>query len=253
MMLASILVPAACVGGEEFTATPADDIGGPCSWHSDCAYACMDGISGMGNYCTRACADSTGCPAGYVCVSRAGLGRACTIGDCSNGEVCPDGYHCAVADPNEPDYRVCEHDELACSADTDCPGAIACNQSRCATVCGGDEDCKQGFVCQWDRGCVECQRPADCPNGFACVAGQCSTACVDWNDCRQGHECTAAACTVIVGGGAGTLGTGCSEDAECVDFCSQGGVCSQLCTGVDDTSCGTGFRCNEHHLICEPG
>jgi hypothetical protein len=212
----------------------------------------MDGITGMGNYCTRACDDAAGCPEGYVCASRTGLGRACTIGACSDGVSCPAGYHCVTPDPNQPENRVCRHDDIACTEDANCPGAMACNQGSCVSYCTTNADCKQGYMCHGDRGCVECMYAFDCTNDLACVAGQCGVGCVDATDCRAGYRCAEAACEVITGGGAGTMGDPCTQHDECADFCYGSSYCSRPC-GIDgDASCGDGFECDVYHGVCEP-
>ncbi len=248
IMVMSLVLIRACASDDEFTPTPPppDDLGTICSFNADCAFYCTDGLDGMAYHCTRNCSAEAPCPTGYVCVSRSGqLGMICTIGSCASGDDCPQDYSC------DTEINLCQHVEIPCEVDEDCPAATACNQGTCETLCHEDDDCKQGWMCHHEARCVLCMNAADCDDGFSCIAGQCNTACVEDQDCRPGFDCVGASCEEIVGGGAGVLGDSCEEDSQCASFCYNN-QCNQICDPDDPQSCPDGYQCHSNHLVCSP-
>jgi hypothetical protein len=145
----------------------------------------------------------------------------CTNGACSGSfvnptptcKVCISDYTCPIEAPNcqlavgVPGCVACNTAAQSCNAD----GSVYCPTQTCpsnAPDCGSDHHC-------------HCGTGAQCPNaGQICVSGQCKMAgqwpCINSGDCAYG-TCTGGVCPQSSSG--------------------------QLCTGVLDSECSTGY-CN---------
>lgn len=174
---------------------------------------------GTGVDCT-----TTGCPAGYECVSGTcevimGDGMFCS--PCSTNDECGGAEDLCVGYPDGARYC-----GVSCFSDGDCPGSDAvCAPLRsggrqcarrvgdtfsCAGImpmgCRNDSECDPTERCVVSTGVCE-PRPAGAPLGAACTAGT---------------ECSSGNCFVT----------------------PAGGVCTDTCNWLDVASCAPGFYCN---------
>jgi uncharacterized protein (TIGR03382 family) len=152
----------ACPAGETCTSHPLgmlcegtpDPIGAPCNYdriecEDFCLFTAFDLSSG---YCSRFCEDNSDCPLTHhcdeamagpdpvmVCFSGAQpLPDAGPMPECTTDEMCPDGHHC------DPGTMTCDFD---CREDSDCGGAMACDdRGHCVDGGGG------GGCCSTDDG-----------------------------------------------------------------------------------------------------
>ena len=176
-----------------------------CFVESDCSqyFFCAAGACTAKNGAT--CADATQCTNG-----------ACTgsfVNPTPTCKVCITDYTCPITAPNcqlavgTPGCVACNSAAQSCNAD----GSVYCPTQTCpsnAPDCGADHHC-------------HCGTGAQCPSaGQICVSGQCKMAgqwpCINSGDCAYG-TCTGGVCPQTSSG--------------------------QLCTGVLDSECSTGY-CN---------
>jgi hypothetical protein len=184
----------------------ADDQAGIC--------ALYPGGGSGGTDCT-----TTGCPAGYDCVSgtctpRSSMGGGAMCAPCSTGADCANGI--CLRYPDGGAY--CGAD---CGSSADCAAG-----DRCVSVSGAGNQCVRG-----PEGSETC---AAAPPGCSSDA-----------DCGPTERCNTAtrACEPRPASG-GDLGASCSAAADCTSGLCLGGSCSQTCNWLDTASCPAGFFCN---------
>jgi hypothetical protein len=228
----------------------ADDTGEPCSVGSP--ETCATGLclgSAAGGACTRDCATSAECPAGYAC-TRVGsparkvcvdIERSCTAPEhCATG-LCVPGLGCTAT----------------CEAPSDCPGrlsglpAYTCGRAYGAStnVCVvpadvvGDDPAGASCVLS-DSGLYECRSGA-CDDS-APLGPMCTTGCTAQGGCGPGLGCfplVDGGSVLLVCSRAGTrdLGAACGSGRDCASaLCDTRGYCTRLCA---DGLCPTGWRC----------
>ncbi|NIS30527.1 MAG: hypothetical protein GWO04_11485, partial [Actinobacteria bacterium] len=256
-VLTALLAPLGCgddVRVEVDLGPPGSDMGP----EPDADTMCEAGLVDCGDGCTRLVGDSANC------------------GSCGN--VCPDGFTCAVgrcdcADPMKSCDGVC----------TD-PATDGENCGMCGNVCRDGDICLDGACvvdceapqlrCPGTDGEYFCSDPrtdsmncgvcgAACSAGATCVDGtcacpddgiSCSGSCVDptsdaehcgdcLTSCGEGGVCMDGACTTC-----GTGLTACGSPARCTDTAT-----SRLHCGACGNACGAGEGCTDGTCACLPG
>lgn len=266
--------PAQCVrfsgGSPSCAATPAG-----CTSDVDCdatemcnrsTGACVPRPTGGTTPLGGACTDSTECVSGL-----------CYVGACSQGcdglspTSCPAGFYCNSSATGTCGEGLClaggagpGADGAACAAATDC-ASLNCAGGVCARPClpGGAVGCDEGFACQVIAGgcggCVAdrgglgdpCAMSSDCASNLCATDGAgtmfCTALCDPANpaSCAAGYDCVDAGGVAVCAPGAGSLGSGCATNEECVSgICATEGdttYCTRLCDSANP--CPADFTC----------
>ncbi len=163
---------------------------------------------------------TTGCPAGYDCVSGT----------------------CVAAPPPTGSGAMC----ATCSTGADCANGICLRYpdggTYCGADCGSSADCAAGDRCVPVSGAPsQCVRGPE--GGETCRA--IPSGCTSDAQCDAGERCDLAsgACEPLPTSG-GALGASCAVGTECASGLCFGGRCSETCEWLDPSSCGAGFYCN---------
>jgi hypothetical protein len=167
------------------------------------------------------CALNSDCDAPLVC----GLGF-CRV-ECASARDCPGRHDCVYDNEQRGFCQLLE--ELSCTRNSDCPGALVCTRGECTNVCNctdpttACEDCPPGAAC------------IDVPDGKACFDSS-TQVCIYNSDCRPD-------------GGSGALV--CAPDRRCRDECRSDLDCrnGESCEPVTYPEGATTFT----GLICEFG
>jgi hypothetical protein len=169
----------------------------------------------IGHFCTAACVDGSGCPAGYSCEETVSLGGV-------------QGKQCVRTD------GICPCDARAITLKL----ATSCQTGNPVGVCGGKRACGPAGL----TACVakSCQNPpkaglcndgSACTQGDKCVGVECTGSPVL---CDDKNPCTADSCDPA---------SGCSSVAAGTESCSDGSVCTDG-DGCKDGTCVAGKAVN---------
>jgi len=197
---------------------------------------CAVGEACVAGACYKACADTSGCDDGRVCVY--GTEQPPTSGGCAPApaacadcaETCVraavgENQCCADADGDG-------HYALSCSWGDDCDDASPLAQDEC-DLCSTSDDCISGNQCvlvTTELGVCGGPAGCHCPDGSACDTSVSPPACVTTIECLEDVDCEQS-----MGAGFGCISGRC----ECTDFA---GICPQC---VLDAECGDGGTCND--------
>jgi hypothetical protein len=237
------------------------ELGEPCDATSACRLGstCVDlnlvGITARSpQVCTRACCESSQCPAGFVCKSGTTGAAVCVRG----AEL---GLTVGTKASNDK-----------CTSGSECRSGV-CQSGYCLDGCCGVPSCGVGGTCSYKsdgrflcRNAVGpagvggyCDAPSDCATGFCYGAdsyfgGSCSKRCCSSEDCPNGWKCwdfTVSSGTAILNAcrplswfdtqGSKRAGEPCSSPDDCRSTQCVGGICYDSC--CRDSDCATGTVC----------
>lgn len=117
----------------------------------------------------------------------------CTVpADCDLTRLCVDGFCLSseLVGCTTFDGSICTFD---CTADGDCPQAIACPADYACQVDCGVDACAGGVDCSLAESCdINCDGNGSCATALACGAGACDISCAGNDSCAGGIDCTSA-------------------------------------------------------------
>lgn len=129
----------------------------------------------------------------------------------------------------------------ACGATSECPGGLACVDSKCGP-CSDDKQCGSNAFCK-DGSCIKrCKANSDCEGGLVCRDSLCSS-CTGDTECGKGRYCDQDVCAPKCKNADDDCETGfeCKSDGRCV---SSGGCKTHA-------HCGEGKYCQEESCVSD--
>jgi len=224
----------------------------------------------------EACSSASGAAscATSLCAGNATTGIGHCTRTCATSAECPAGYACARVDAST---KICVDIERPCATPSDCNTGLCFDATGCTSNCESAADCPRRldglppYTCDLVSGQRVCVVPDDVvgedPAGascrtdasgllYTCRSGACDTdaplgpmctqACTAQGGCGLGLGCYPLAdsgtITLICSrAGSRDIGASCASGRECTSaLCDTGGYCTRLC---QDGLCPTGWRC----------
>jgi len=231
-----------CIGGicVDNNCNPACAIGercvnGSCQSNS-CDSGCGDGQICSGGVCIDYC--DPACQADQFCKQGVCYDRCVDSSDCTEDNVCIEGFCRSGTSCNPSDQSGCAYDEFCNSAKNQCEKAF------CSPICGVNQACIHG----------------ECQSVYCCSGSSCS---YPEFPCLSGYQCSSGSCEKIENPNCQYT----ENNIEHIGSCSDGYYCPaapegckdcsllstnrpQGCTCETNDQCASGFSCDSKTKIC---